>query len=48
MTLEADLGIASNGQGGCTVRSNSIPSHDLNDSGSFATPTAEVMETNKR
>lgn len=29
---------------GCTVESNSIPNHDFNDLGAFATPVAEVTE----
>lgn len=29
----------------CTFRSNSIPNHDFNDEGQFATPVAEVNET---
>ena len=43
-TFNGRVEITDNGDT-CTFSSNSIPNHDVNDSGGFATPVAEVEET---
>ena len=43
-TLAGSLSITTNGST-CTISSNSIPNHDVNDTGAFATMIGEVSET---
>jgi hypothetical protein len=43
-TLSGSLSITANGNT-CTISSNSIPNHDVNDTGAFATTIGEVDET---
>ena len=43
-TLEGSLSITTDGST-CTISSNSIPNHDVNDTGAFATPVSEVNTT---
>lgn len=41
--FQGSVEIVDNG-GSCTITSNSIPNHDFDENGSFATPAAEVFE----
>ena len=45
-TLEGSLSITTDGST-CTISSNSIPNHDVNDTGAFATTVSEVNTTFK-
>jgi hypothetical protein len=43
LMFQSEVTIESTAEG-CTISSNSIPNHDFNEGGSFATPVAEVRE----